>query len=61
MSLLGIILAICALGVLLWLINAYLPMDGKIKTVLNMVVIIVLVVWLMKVFGLWQYLGSVHV
>lgn len=61
MSILSIILAIVIVGVLLWLINAYIPMDGAIKKILNIVIIVVLVVWLLKVFGLWGYLSNIHV
>jgi hypothetical protein len=61
MSILSIIVAIVVVGVLLWLINAYVPMDAKIKNILNIVVIIVLVVWLLKVFGVFAGLSDVRV
>jgi hypothetical protein len=38
-------------GVLLWLINTYIPMDGKIKQILNVVVVIAVVLWLLSAFG----------
>lgn len=57
----SILLTLIVVGVLLWLVNAYIPMDAKVKTILNAVVIIVLVVWLLKVFGLWGHLASIHV
>lgn len=60
MSLLTIILVICVVGVLLWVINAYLPMDKQIKNILNIVVVIGLVIWLLKAFGLWAQLQSIH-
>ncbi len=47
MTLLGLIIALIIIGVLLWLINSFIPMDPKIKTILNAVVIIVVVVWLL--------------
>lgn len=56
MSLLSLIVTLIVIGVLLWLVNSYIPMDGKIKKVLNVVVLIVVVVWLLQVFGI---LGSV--
>ena len=44
-------------GVLLWLLNNYVPMDGKIKSILNVVVVIVVVIWLLQAFG---FLGSLQ-
>lgn len=61
MSLLTILLVLCVAGVLLWLINEHLPMDAKVKMILNVVAIIILVVWLLKVFGVWHQLGHVHI
>ena len=48
---LNIVLVLIVIGVLLWLANAYIPMDGKIKGILNAVVVICVVVWLLNVFG----------
>ncbi len=61
MSLISIILVICVLYVLLWAINAYLPMDARIKNILNIVVVIALVLWLLKAFGVLDSLSSVTV
>jgi hypothetical protein len=44
-------------GVLLWLLNNYVPMDGTIKSIINALVVIVVVVWLLQSFGV---LGSLH-
>lgn len=52
MSLLSLILILVAIGVLLWAVNAYVPMDARIKNILNVVVIIAVVLWLLQVFGL---------
>jgi len=60
MPLLTIIIVILVVGVLLYLVNTYLPMDRKIKNILNAVVVILLVVWLLKVFGLFSSLNSIH-
>jgi hypothetical protein len=59
MSLLSIVLALMVVGVLLWLINAYVPMDAKVKQILNIVVIIVLVIWLLKAFGVWNAMARI--
>ena len=56
MSLISIVIALIVVGVLLWLVNNYIPMDGKIKKILNVVVVIVVIIWLLQVFGV---LGSV--
>lgn len=56
MPLINVVFALIFVGVLLWLVNNYLPMDGKIKSILNGVVIIAVVLWLLQVFGV---LGSV--
>lgn len=61
MPLLTIVLVLIVVGVLLWLINSYIPMDGKIKNILNVVVVIVVVLWLLKAFGLLDNLKSIRV
>jgi len=59
--LLQIIVVLIVVGVLLWLVNNYIPMDGKIKNILNVVVVIIVVLWLLQAFGLLGSLGGVHV
>lgn len=61
MSIFAILLALIVAGVLLWVVNQLIPMDGTIKRIFNIVVIVVLIVWLLKVFGAWTYLMSIHV
>jgi hypothetical protein len=61
MPLLTVIIVLLVVGVLLWLANTYLPMDRKIKSILNAVVVIVVVIWLLKVFGLLDSLKSINV
>lgn len=51
MPLINVIVMLVVVGVVLWLINTYLPMDGKIKSILNVVVVIVVVLWLLRAFG----------
>jgi hypothetical protein len=60
MPLLSILIAILVVGVLLWIINTFLPMDYKIKRIFNLVVVLALVVWLLKAFGLFAYLSSIY-
>jgi ABC-type long-subunit fatty acid transport system fused permease/ATPase subunit len=57
MSLIGLVMTLVVVGVLLWLLNNYVPMDSKIKSIINAVVVIVAVVWLLQAFGV---LGSLH-
>jgi len=47
----SVIVTLIVIGVLLWLVNTYIPMDGKIKQIINVVVVICVVVWLLSVFG----------
>lgn len=52
MSLIGLILVLIVVGVLLWLVNTMIPMDGKIKTIINIIVILAVILWLLNAFGL---------
>jgi hypothetical protein len=61
MDLLTICVVLIVVGVLLWLVNSYIPMDGKIKKILNVVVVIALILWLLSAFGAFHYLGNVHI
>lgn len=61
MPLLTIVIVLIVAGVLLWLINTYIPMDRKIKNILNIVVVIAIVIWLLKAFGLLDSIGSIRV
>jgi hypothetical protein len=61
MPLIQLVLTLIVVGVLLWLVNSYIPMAGSIKTILNAVVVIVVVLWLLSVFGLIGELSSIRV
>jgi hypothetical protein len=50
MPLINLVIVLIVVGVLMWLVNTYIPMDGKIKQILNVVVIIAIVIWLLGVF-----------
>ena len=56
-----VLLALIVVGVLLWLVNTFIPMAGSIKSILNAVVIIVVVVWLLNIFGLMHYVTNFHI
>ena len=61
MPLMEVVLVLIVVGVLLWLINRFIPMQGTIKSILNAVVVIVVVLWLLNVFGLLHTLANIHV
>lgn len=58
MPLINVVAALIVVGIILGLINNYLPMDGKIKSILNGVVVIVVVLWLLQAFGVLGSLSS---
>jgi hypothetical protein len=61
MPLITVLVVLIVVGVVLYLINTYIPMAGSIKMILNAVVIIVVVLWLLSVFGLIGELSSIRV
>jgi len=56
-----VVIVLIVVGILLWLVNNYIPMDGKIKSILNAVVVIFVILWLLQAFGLIGALGGVSV
>lgn len=61
MPLITVVMTLIVVGVLLWLVNRYIPMDGKIKSILNAVVVIGVVLWLLSAFGVMGNLGNIRV
>jgi hypothetical protein len=61
MPLVTVVLTLIVVGVVMWLINRFIPMQGQIKGILNGVVVIAVVLWLLKVFGLFGYLTQFRV
>jgi len=61
MSLVSIVITLIVVGVLLWLVNTYIPMDRKIKSILNAVVVIAVILWLLQVFGVLDSIRGVTV
>lgn len=61
MPLVTVVLILVAVGVVLWLINTYIPMQGTIKGILNAVVVIAVVIWLLQIFGLLDSVTGLHV
>jgi hypothetical protein len=61
MSLIHLVVVLVVVGVLLWLVNRFIPMDSKIKSILNAVVVIGVVLWLLQAFGVLSSLGGIHI
>jgi len=61
MDLISLIITLIVVGVLLWLVNSYIPMDYKIKRIFNIVVVVAVVVWLLNVFRLMDSIRGVRV
>ena len=61
MPLIQLVEALVVVGVLLWLVNRFVPMQGTIKSILNGVVVIALVLWLLNAFGMFHALSRIHV
>jgi len=61
MPLLQLIIVLVVIGVVLWVINSYIPMQATIKKILNVIVIIAVIIWLLNVFGLIGDLSSIRI
>ena len=62
MSLVSLILTLIVIGILLWLINNYIPMDGKIKKIINIVVVVAVIIWILGIFvGGWGQIGNIRI
>jgi hypothetical protein len=61
MPLLQIVMVLIVVGVLLWLVNRFIPMQGTIKSILNAIVVIAVVLWLLNVFGLFHSLSNIRI
>jgi hypothetical protein len=56
-TLVNVVIVLIVVGIILWLINRFIPMDYKIKQILNVVVVIAVIIWLLKAFGLLSRIG----
>lgn len=61
MTLMNLAITLIVVGVLLWIVNTYIPMDSKIKAILNAVVVIVVILWLLRAFGVLGGVASMPV
>jgi len=58
MPLINIVIALIVVGVLLWLVNNFIPMASSIKTILNVVVVVAVAIWVLQAVGLWTRVSS---
>ena len=61
MPLIQLIIALVVVGVILWAVNTYIPMDATMKKILNVVVVLAVVLWLLSVFGVLGPMSGMHV
>jgi hypothetical protein len=61
MSLITVVLVLIVVGVLLWLVEKYIPLDPTIKRIIEILVIVVVVLWLLQLFGLLQLVNTVKI
>jgi hypothetical protein len=60
MPLIHVVIVLIVVGVLLWIINRFIPMAGSIKSILNAVVVIAVILWLLNIFGIFDYHSLTH-
>jgi hypothetical protein len=61
MDLVQFVVVLIVVGILLWLVNNYIPMDRKIKQILNIVVVIAVILWVLNVFGVFSTLRGIPI
>lgn len=61
MPLLNIVITLIVVGILLWLVNRFIPMQSTIKSILNAVVVICVVLWLLDIFGIFHSFARLHI
>ena len=60
MPLIHLVVVLVVVGLVLWLINQFIPMAGSIKTILNVVVVVFVILWLLNVFGVTSYFPNIN-
>jgi hypothetical protein len=61
MPLLNVVIVLIVVGLLLWLVNRFIPMEGTIKSILNAVVVIATILWLLNIFGVFHSMSHFRV
>jgi hypothetical protein len=60
MPLINIVVTLIVVGVLLWAVNRFIPMQSSIKTILNVVVVVFVIIWVLKAMGLWTSISGLR-
>ena len=58
MPLINVVIVLIVVGVLLWLVNSFIPMAASIKTILNVVVVVFVVIWVLQAVGMWGRIST---
>ena len=64
MDLISLVVVLIVVGLLLWMVNNYIPMEARIKQILNIVVIIAVILWLLNtvgILGVLPRLSLIHI
>jgi hypothetical protein len=61
MTLVNLIIILVVIGLVMWLINTYIPMAAGIKSLINIVVFVVVLIWVLRIFGLVTSIPGVHI
>jgi hypothetical protein len=61
MPLIQLVIVLVVVGVILWVINSYIPMQSTIKKILNVVVVVAVIIWLLSVFGIIGNISAIHI
>ncbi len=61
MSLISLVVSLIVVGVLLWLVNTYIPLEATIKKIINIVVIVVVCLWVLSIFGILPDINAIRV
>ena len=61
MLLILLVEVLIVVGVVLWLINRFIPMQRTIKSILNAVVVIAVVLWILNITGLFHSVSNIHI
>jgi hypothetical protein len=61
MPLIQLVEVLIVVGVVLWLVNRFIPMQATIKSILNAVVVIAVVLWILNVSGLLHSFSNIRI
>jgi len=61
MPLIQVVVTLIAVGIVLWLVNRFIPMQSTIKSILNGVVVIAVVLWIANLYGIFNSLSRIHI